>query len=446
MRPPSVKQSRAAEPSESESAAAQVIRARSANAFQSLLLQMPVTLLVAVFLLAVVRFRELHDPFSASVLQNSILSAGGAVCAALLIVRRVTAFPGTRIFRSILPSFVSSFGLALLILFAFRLDYSSVFLGSSFIISVAVAYAIYSYLLNRVSRRFYVVPGSSEHIFPDIPNAEWITMASPIVPDDRSATLVADLRADHPPAWERVMAEAAVRGYPVYHTKQLLESMTGKVTMEHLSENSFGSLLPNLAWRKIKRLIDVLAALVAIVVLALPMAVVAVLICLDSPGSPFFRHRRMGYGGTQFWMFKFRTMRERPAAADAETAKIDAMTLSDDARITRLGRFLRQYRIDELPQIVNILRGEMSWIGPRPEALELSRWYDAEIPFYIYRHIVRPGITGWAQVTQGHVADLEAVNMKLQYDFYYIKNFSVWIDVLIVFRTIRTILTGFGSK
>ena len=107
---------------------------------------------------------------------------------------------------------------------------------------------------------------------------------------------------------------------------------------------------------------------------------------------------------------------------------------------------LRRSRIDELPQIINILRGEISWIGPRPEALPLSRWYQSEIPFYRYRHIVRPGITGWAQVSQGHVLEIEDVMKKLSYDFFYISNFSPWIDLLIVVRTIKTMLTGFGSR
>ena len=123
-----------------------------------------------------------------------------------------------------------------------------------------------------------------------------------------------------------------------------------------------------------------------------------------------------------------------------------SMTSSDDKRVTRVGQFLRKSRLDELPQIFNILRGEMSWIGPRPEALALSRWYEKDIPFYRYRHIVRPGITGWAQVNQGHVFEVDDVRAKLHYDFYYIKNFSVWLDILITMRTIATMLTGFGAR
>ena len=133
-------------------------------------------------------------------------------------------------------------------------------------------------------------------------------------------------------------------------------------------------------------------------------------------------------------------------AGDVEDQRQAAMTDADDVRITRLGSFLRRTRIDELPQAWNILRGEMSWIGPRPEAEVLSKWYTGDVPFYRYRHVVRPGISGWAQVNQGHVAEVDDIHLKLQYDFFYIKYFSPWLDILIVFRTVRTMLTGFGSK
>jgi lipopolysaccharide/colanic/teichoic acid biosynthesis glycosyltransferase len=136
-------------------------------------------------------------------------------------------------------------------------------------------------------------------------------------------------------------------------------------------------------------------------------------------------------------------MREARHSGNAREADI---TKSDDDRITAVGRFIRKTRIDELPQIVNILMGQMSWIGPRPETLRLSEWYESDIPFYRYRHIVRPGISGWAQVRQGHVADVDDVREKLEYDLYYVKHFSVWLDLLIVMHTIRVVLTGHGAK
>lgn len=145
-------------------------------------------------------------------------------------------------------------------------------------------------------------------------------------------------------------------------------------------------------------------------------------------------------------MVKFRTMKERGVSDSEDARRHDAVTRDADERITRVGRFLRKTRLDELPQAWNILRGEMSWIGPRPEAAELAHWYGQEIAFYAYRHIVRPGITGWAQVNQGHVADVEGVRQKLRLDFYYVKNLSLWLDVLIALKTLRVIVRGIGAK
>ncbi|MEO7247767.1 MAG: sugar transferase, partial [Novosphingobium sp.] len=178
-------------------------------------------------------------------------------------------------------------------------------------------------------------------------------------------------------------------------------------------------------------------------------AITAVAIKIDSPGPVLFRQRRMGYRGREFTVFKFRTMREhrKEPRDDSKQSGIEAfITQENDRRITKLGRFLRRSRIDELPQVINILAGQMSWIGPRPEASQLSEWYQGEIPFYRYRHVVRPGISGWAQVNQGHVAEIDDIRTKLQYDFYYIRNFSLWLDVLIMVKTAKTMITGFGHK
>ena len=115
-------------------------------------------------------------------------------------------------------------------------------------------------------------------------------------------------------------------------------------------------------------------------------------------------------------------------------------------RVTRVGKFIRKTRIDELPQFINVLKGDMSLIGPRPEQRAFVDQFEIDIPFYTYRHVVRPGITGWAQVTQGYAASEDETRIKLEHDFYYIKNFSLWLDILIVFKTIRTMLTGFGAR
>ena len=138
-------------------------------------------------------------------------------------------------------------------------------------------------------------------------------------------------------------------------------------------------------------------------------------------------------------MLKFRSMRIDMGGKGFTQGK-------DDPRITKVGKFIRKYRIDELPQIFNILIGQMSFIGPRPESLDLSIWYEKDVPFFSYRHVVRPGISGWAQVEQGYAAEVDGMNIKLEYDFYYIKHFSLWLDILITFKTIKTIISGFGAR
>jgi len=410
------------------------------------MVQLTLSILVAVVLPVLARFGSFSFGFSTAGLPSSFVAATVAVASGLLIVRKVTAFPGTRALRYVLPAFVSSYGIALACIFALRLEYSRIYFASSFLLALTGTFAIASYLLHRVKRLFYIVPGTGVEACSVAARVAWIALEEPRVPHDRNAVIVADFRQNHPPEWERMLAEAAVQGHLVYHSKQLLESLTGRVTIEHLSENSFGSLLPNLAWRKIKRAMDLLSALALLPFLLPLFGIIAVLIKLDTSGPVLFRQFRMGAGGKPFRVFKFRTMYSGWSTDKQIEARRSAMTLAGDPRITRVGSSLRRLRIDELPQIFNIILGQMSWIGPRPEAIPLSQWYEAEIPFYFYRHIVLPGISGWAQVNQGHVTDIGDVTTKLEYDFYYIKNFSVWLDILIALRTLRIVLTGFGSK
>ncbi len=371
------------------------------------------------------------------------MAALAAALVALVAFRRFTAYPGTRGFAYIIPACSVTFGIAAVLLLGLRLPYSGSMLLTGYVAATAVMFVLWYAGERSGPRRMYFVPSGNLSIIPDTPRVEWIPLTRPELPRDAGGVIVADLRHDHSDEWERLLAAAALSGRPVYHTKQLHESLTGRVEIEHLSENSFGSLIPNRAYHSVKRVVDVVACLLLIPLLALPMLLVAWLIRRDSPGPVFFRQERMGFRGRPFQVVKFRTMTDRPAReADVATA----ITQADDRRITKLGRFLRRSRIDELPQLVNVLKGEMSWIGPRPEAMPLSRWYEDELPFYVYRHIVRPGITGWAQVNQGHVAELGDVHVKLHYDFYYIKHFSAWLDVLIAMRTLSTMLTGFGAR
>lgn len=420
---------------------------RSRRLFQSLRFQtLGILLLAGLFPFAATRFVAFGNLLSADTSQNSAIASLLAGLVALIAYRRVTAYPGTYSFAYIMPAFASTYGLAIAILFFLRLNYSGSMLLVGFVASVAFTFLVALVVERYGVARFHVVPGGSDEIIRDVPRFEWVTLRKPELPADPHATIVADLRWDHDSAWERMLAEAALRGHAVYHTKQLHESLTGRVNIEHLSENNLGSLVPNFAYDKLKRLIDFVACLALLPVWLILFPAIAIAVKLDSPGPVIFTQRRMGHRRRPFTMLKFRTMRVRTEAEDPDAALRAAVTVADDARITRTGWFLRRTRLDEIPQVINILRGEMSFIGPRPEAMPLSDWYERELPFYSYRHIVRPGLTGWAQVNQGHVAELGDVHHKLQYDFYYIKNFSAWLDVVIVLRTIRIVLFGFGWR
>ncbi|MBA3526609.1 MAG: sugar transferase [Sphingomonas sp.] len=374
---------------------------------------------------------------------NALAGNVVAVIVAFWTRLSIETYPGIRRSYVILPSALTGHGIAIAWFLLTRFPYDRLALGLGFLLHVVWLYLVYMYGERKVRRRIAVVPyGAVDHL-QAIDGVEWKRLQRPQLKDARGCdAIVADFSADLPDEWEAFLADAALASRIVYQVKQLSESLSGRVELEHLSENSFGSLLPARGYFYLKGLIDFLFA-VMVLPLVLPlMALVALAIRLDSSGPALFRQTRVGHAGRRISVYKFRTM----LALQAGDARRSAMTGANDARVTRVGRFLRTSRIDELPQIFNILKWEMSWIGPRPEAEILSVWYTNEIPFYRYRHVVKPGISGWAQVNQGHVAEVDEVHRKLQYDFYYIKYFSPWLDLLILLRTIKTMLTGFGSR
>ncbi|MER9890669.1 sugar transferase [Mesorhizobium sp. M0119] len=397
----------------------------------------------AILLPALIRLSVDQDVIRSPNLQVTIFAALIAHTTGYSFYKRIGNFPGVAAAGYILPTFALTYGLVFATIFFFRFDYSRFQAAASFIQSTLWYFGLSLATRRLDAHRLAIIPGGDVNRLESIPGVSWHRIHSPDTVVEYATGVVADLRADLSDEWERYIADSALSGTPVYHVKQISESLTGRVEIEHLSENTLGSLNPNQAYLKIKQAIDWASALFVLVVFSPLLLFVAIAVKIDSPGPALFRQKRMGYRGHPYEVYKFRTMKLSETAVDEKEA---AITKAGDTRITRLGQFLRKSRIDELPQAFNILRGEMSWIGPRPEALVLSKWYEAELPFYRYRHIVRPGITGWAQVNQGHVAAVDDVLEKLHYDFYYIKNFSPWLDVLIVFRTIRTMLTGFGAR
>ncbi len=232
-------------------------------------------------------------------------------------------------------------------------------------------------------------------------------------------------------------------GVRVEEAHSVLERMTGRIVLEHLSPSwlilSEGfRKSPLLTWAK--RFLDILVSLVALI-LCLPLfAAVAIAIWLESGTPILFRQERTGLRGRPFGMLKFRSMyndaeREGPCwASDA------------DSRITSVGRWIRKLRIDELPQVVNVLRGQMSIVGPRPERPHFVAMLEEQIPFYGLRHTVRPGITGWAQVRYQYGASVEETKTKLEYDLFYIKHLSIMLDLAVLFETLKVMISGRGAK
>ncbi len=374
---------------------------------------------------------------------NTMVASIGAIALGFYLHRRMTNFPGVQATFYIAPIFVGCFAFFAFLFLISRVEYSRFQFFAALSLSAVWFYAIHVATRRLRQLKLAVVPNGTASNLLALNGAVWSVLREAAFPARPVDAIVVDLRSDLDEEWGRFITDAALAGIPVFHAKNVKESLTGRVEIDHLSENIFGSLVPGLLYLKLKFLLEWCAAAVAAVALLPVMALIALCIRLESPGPILFAQRRMGYQGEPFTMYKFRTMRARPAESACAD---DEITEENDPRITRCGTWLRRHRLDEILQIFNILRGEMSWIGPRPEAINLSKSYEAELPYYRYRHIVRPGITGWAQVNQGHVADVDDVHEKLYYDFYYIKHCSLWLDILIALRTVRTMVQGTGAK
>jgi sugar transferase (PEP-CTERM system associated) len=257
---------------------------------------------------------------------------------------------------------------------------------------------------------------------------------------DRVVVSLADARGKLP--MDKLL-DMKMDGVTFDHLASVYEELTGKIAVENLRPSwlifSSGFKKSNLV-RASKRFIDGSAALVGLICAAPIMLVVAAAVRLTSPGPAIYRQQRVGIGNKLFTVYKFRSMRQ-----DAEASTGAVWARRNDSRVTPFGRFMRRTRLDELPQLWNVLIGDMSLVGPRPERPEFVKQLTEQIPFYGQRHAVRPGLTGWAQVRYAYGASVEDSMEKLQYDLFYIKNLSIPLDLFIVFSTIKTVLFRHGS-
>ena len=369
--------------------------------------------------------------------EPSMVCTAAAIIAAHLSLRRMGDLPLISARSLILPSFMLTFSAAWMILSTTRMDYGRYHLWVGLIVSVGW-YLFMSIMRSRTTLPIIGLVGVNQSDLADLPGKiAWVMVDRPAL-DMPVDALVVDPHASLSLEWSKFLTQRVLAGVPVYHRDHIEEGLTGRVRFHRYADNNFGALLPSLLYLRFKRVIDFAVALLCLPLFAFAIGLAAIAIRLNSPGPVFFMQPRMGFRGQPFACIKLRTMRVDARGPD--------YTVEGDERITPPGRLLRKWRIDELPQIVNVLKGEMSWIGPRPEAMALAEKYAAHIPFYDYRHAVRPGVSGWAAVHQGNVAEVDAADEKLTYDFYYIKYFSIWLDFLIVLKTIQTVVTGVGSR
>ena len=251
--------------------------------------------------------------------------------------------------------------------------------------------------------------------------------------------LMLDRSATADPERTRTLARLKLSHVRMYSVERVGEMLTGRVGLDHIDENFLDDYARHYLYGFAKRMLDI-AQVLCLAPLALPLsALTALAIRLESSGPMLFRQERVGRFGEPFTILKFRSMTFEPNVAAQFAAR-------HDPRVTRVGRVIRKYRLDELPQLWNVLVGDMSLIGPRPEQVPMVDMFAETIAYYPYRHLVRPGLSGWAQVQQGYVGTHAETVTKLSYDLYYVKHCSFALDLLIAVKTIRTLLTGYGAR
>jgi sugar transferase (PEP-CTERM system associated) len=241
----------------------------------------------------------------------------------------------------------------------------------------------------------------------------------------------------------RELLDLRLRGVVIEDASFVMERLLGRLPLDGLNPSSLiftHGFNVKASQQILRRIVSITVSFIGLAICLPFIPFIILAVRLSSPGPIFYRQTRVGLRGRPFSVIKFRTMRQ-----DAEEQGAVWAT-QNDPRVTSLGRFMRTTRLDEIPQLWNVLRGEMGFVGPRPERPEFVQWLAGEIPFYELRHMIRPGITGWAQVRYKYGASLEETKNKLEYDLYYVKHLSLGLDLLIMFETIKTIILRRGAQ
>jgi len=382
------------------------------------------------------------NDFRTTISEAWFMIAGSMACFSMssLLTNRAIQYPGQKSSFVTIPLALLPILMLIALIALGRIYYSRPYLIC--FASLTTAFSLIRYQVQRRPRArvLAMIPFGDLGLLNSIDQIEFKRMDEPELPDESVDGVVVDMHAELPQEWVKFLADLVMRQVRIYHVASLSESIAGRVSLDHMAAIHVESLQPTPWFNPTKRAIDLIVSILGGLLLLPVGLITALLIRLESKGPAIYRQRRTGINGSEFTLLKFRSMR-----ADAEAGGAQ-FTEENDPRITRLGRFMRKTRIDELPQLMNILKGEMSLVGPRPERPGFVEEYRKEIPHYQLRHSTRPGLTGWAQIETGYASDTQGTVRKLERDLYYVKYRSISLDCFILYRTLRTVVFGSGAR
>lgn len=382
-------------------------------------------------------FWEVRDPgrWTAITLVSACL-----LLSYISISRTVNNYPGGQSMGLIISNVLVIYLVGAVMALLLRVELSRYMLLISTFISINWFIAEHLLTKRYLKAKIAIIPGGMANELIPLGEIDSRVLTAPNLAGVRYDAVVADFSVLDS-TWQRFITQCVLNGIAVYDARAMYEAITGRVRLVRMTDNNLGALLPSRGYERFKTILDIILVVLALPVLLPVLLVTALCIRLDSPGPVFYTQTRIGRGNQPFRIYKFRSMKtEACLQQEARFAQ------EDDQRITRVGHVIRKLRIDELPQLLNVLKGDMAIIGPRPEQPEFVEQFDQTLPFYAYRHVIKPGITGWAQVRYGYAADENDTQAKIEHDFYYIKHASIYLDIYILLLTARTVLTGFGAR
>jgi len=369
-----------------------------------------------------------------------MLLVGFAYILTMLVVGKLSLYPKVSSFGLCFSILLLSYMGIILVISATRVYYSRSYLLLSFLLSLLSLLTI-GYIEDKHKKlRFVLLSDLSGNEAEDLGrlNIEFLKAIKPSE-NHYDGIVVNDIK-NLSPEIARFIVTETLKGTPVYTFAELYASFLGRVPLEYIDPDLLGTRASSSIYKGVKRIVELLIATIFFVPAAVIGLIIAISIKVDSKGPVFFIQERVGQNGRPFKLIKFRTMHNNSELDGPQFAK------ENDSRVTRVGKFLRKTRLDELPQLINVIRGDMSFVGPRPEQIPFARQFEEKIPYYNLRYSLKPGLTGWAQINRGYTSGLDDTKEKLEYDLFYLRYESPWLDLLILFKTLKIVLTGFGAR